>query len=147
MYLEQDMIISSIQNKHYWQNNYKIILAHYRYFFMVADDHTLMFSMCIYTYYYQRKTFQKYSFQYLFRFCNLYLFTFPPNISYMPHSRSFKSMYKRFFLQQCMYKTCKEIAQKENTVLHLTMLLHTTVVVQVYMLDSLQCYLQYNTAI
>ena len=49
MYLEQDMIISSIQNEHYWQNNYKIILAHYRYFFMVADDHTLMFSVCIYT--------------------------------------------------------------------------------------------------
>ena len=80
MYLEQDMIISAIQNKHHLQNNqYKIILAHYRYFFMVADDHTLMFSVCIYTYqYYQRKTFQKYSFQYLFRFCNLYLFTFPP---------------------------------------------------------------------
>ena len=26
-----------------------------------------------------------------------------------------------------MYKTCKEIAQKENIALHLTMLLHTTI--------------------
>ena len=96
-------------------------------FLIVADDHTLVFSVCVHLYYYQRKTFQKYSIQYLFRFCNLYLFTFPP-IFRTCHILALSSQCtKDSSYNSSMYKTCKEIAQKENIALHLTMLLHTTI--------------------